>query len=209
MKKETPISIKCELSPSQITLLTEWKWKIRTVQSTKVVTHGFNEVLLTSWKKNPGHPHPKQPNHLEFSPLYIEQHSLLLFSCCHFWLFVTLWTAAQQASLSFTISWSLLKLMSIKLVMPSKYLILYYPLLLLPSVFPNIMISSSESALCIRWPKCWSFSLSISPPNEYSGLISFRTDLSDILTVQGTLKSLLQHHSSKASILLHSAFLIV
>ena len=119
----------------------------------------------------------------------------------HVWLFATPWTEAHQASLSFTVSWSLLKLMSIKLVMPSKYLILYYPLLLLPSVFPNIMISSSESALCIRWPKCWSFSLSISPPNEYSGLISFRIDWIDPLTVQGTLKSLLQHHSLKAKVL--------
>ena len=96
------------------------------------------------------------------------------------------------------------KLMSIKLVMPSKYLILYCPLLLLPSVFPNIMISSSESALCIRWPKCWSFSFSISPSNEYSGLISFRIDWSDLLTVQGILKSLLQHHNLKASILRRS-----
>ena len=93
------------------------------------------------------------------------------------------------------------KLMSIKLVMPSKHLILYCPLLLLPSVFPNIMISSKESALCIRWPKCWSFSFSISPSNEYSGLISFRIDWSDLLTLQGTLKSLLQHHNLKASIL--------
>ena len=108
-----------------------------------------------------------------------------------------LWTAACQASLSFTISLSLLKLMSIESVMPSKHLILCHPLLFLPSVFPSIMVFSSESALCIRLPKYWSFSLSISPSNEYSGLISFRIDWFDHLAVQETLKSLLQLHSSK------------
>ena len=101
----------------------------------------------------------------------------------------------------------LLKLMSIELVMPSNHLILCHPLLLLPSIFPSIRVFSNESALRIRWPKYWSFSFSISPPNEYSGLISFRIDWSDLLAVQGTLKSLLQHHSSKASILWHSTFL--
>ena len=122
---------------------------------------------------------------------------------------VTSWTAARQASLHFTISQSLLKLMSIKLVMPSNHLFLCDPLLLLPSVFPSIRVFSSESALYIRWPKYWSFSFIISPSNEYSGLISFRIDWFHLLAVQGTLKSLLQHHSSKASILWHSAFFMV
>ena len=121
----------------------------------------------------------------------------------------TPWTAAHQASLSITNSQSLLKLVSVELVMPSNHLILCHPLLLLPSVFPSIRVFSSESALHTRWPKCWSFSFSISSSNKYSGLISFRTDWLDLLAVQGTLKSLLQHHSSKASILRHSAFFMV
>ena len=121
----------------------------------------------------------------------------------------TPWIAALQAYLSITSSWSLLKLMSIESLMPSNHLILSCPLLLLPSIFPSIRVFSSESALCIRWPKFWSFSFSISPSDEYSGLISFRMDWLDLLAVQGTLKSLLQHHSSKASILQHSAFFIV
>ena len=123
-------------------------------------------------------------------------------------LFVTPWTAGYQASLSITNSWSLLKLMSIQSVMPSNHLILCHPLLLPPSIFPNIRVFSNESVLHIRWPKYWSFSFSISPSNEYSGLISFRMDWLDLFAVQGTLKSLLQHHSSKASILWHSAFFI-
>ena len=126
----------------------------------------------------------------------------------HVQLFATPWTAACQASLSITNSQSLLKLLS-KSVMPSNHLILCLPLLLLPSIFSSIWVFSSESVLCIRWPNYWSFSCSISPSNEYSGLISFRIDCFDILAVQGTLKSLLQHHSSKASILQHSAFYIV
>ena len=104
------------------------------------------------------------------------------------------------------ISWSILKLMSIESVMPSNHLILCHPLLLLPSIFPTIRVLSNESAFHIRWPKYWSFNFSISPPNEYSGLISFRVDWFDLLAVQGTLKSLLQHHSSKASVLRHLAF---
>ena len=107
---------------------------------------------------------------------------------------MTSWTIAHQASLSFTISWSLLKLMSIESVMPSNHLILCCPLLLLPSIFPSITVFPNESALHIRWPKYWSFSSSISPSNEYSGLISFRMDWFDLFAVQGTLKSLLQHH---------------
>ena len=126
----------------------------------------------------------------------------------HVRLFVTPWTAAHQASPSITSSQSLLKLMSIKLEMPSNHLILCH-LLLLPAIFPNIRAFSNESVLHIRWPKYWSSSFSISPSNEYSGLISFRIHWLDLLAVQGTLKSLLQHHSSKASILQHSAFFIV
>ena len=124
-------------------------------------------------------------------------------------LFVTPWTAARQASLSITNSRSLLKLMSIKSVMPSNHLILCRPLVLPPSIFPSIRVFSNESILHIRWPKYWSFSFSISPSNEYSGLISFRMDWLDLLAIQGTLESLLQHHSSKASIPHCSSFFIV
>ena len=123
--------------------------------------------------------------------------------------FATPWTAALQASLSITKSRSLLKLMSIEPVMPSNHLILCHPLLLLPSIFPSIRVFSKESILCISWPKYWNFSFSISLSNEYSGFISFRIDWFDFLAVQGTLKSLLQHHSLKASILQCSAFFIV
>ena len=125
------------------------------------------------------------------------------------WLFETPWTTAHQASLSNTNSWGLPKLMSIESVMPSNYLILCHPLLCLPSVFPSIRVFSNESSLPIRWTKYWSFSFSISPSNEHPGLISYRMDWLDLLAVQGTLKSLLQHHSSKASILRHSAFFTV
>ena len=126
-----------------------------------------------------------------------------------FLLFATPWTAAHQASLSITNSWSLLKLMSIEAVMPSNHLILFHPLLLPPSIFSSIRVFSNESVFYIRWPKYWSFSFSISPSNEYSGLISFMTDWLDLLAVQGALKNLLQHHSSKTSILRHSAFFMV
>ena len=121
-------------------------------------------------------------------------------------LFATPWTAASQAFLFITNSWSLLRLTSIESVMPSNHLILCRPLLLLPPIFPNIRVFSNESALCIRWPKYSSFSVNISPSDEHPGLISFRMDWLDLLVVQGTLKSLLQHHSSKASILQCSAF---
>ena len=130
-------------------------------------------------------------------------------SLTHVWLFATPWTAVCQASLFITNSRSLPKLMSIESVMPSNHLSLCCPLLLLPSIFPNIRVFSNESGLCIRWPKHWSFSFNISPSNEHAGLISFRMDWLDLLAVQGTLKSLLQHHSSKASILQHSAFFMV
>ena len=142
------------------------------------------------------------------STLYMSQVVVVhLLSCVQF--FVTPWTAACQASLFITNSRSLLKLMSIELVMPSNYPILCCPLLLLPSIFPSIRVFSNESVLHIRWPKYWSFSFSVSPSNEYSGLISFKIDWLDLLAVQGTLKSLLQPHSSKASILLRSSFFIV
>ena len=121
----------------------------------------------------------------------------------------TAWSAARQVSLSITNSWSILTLMSIKSVMPSNHLILCCSLLLLPSIFPRIRVFSNESALCMRWPKYWSFSFNISLFSEYPGLISFRMDLLDLLAVQGTLKSLLQHHSSKSPILQCSTFFIV
>ena len=134
--------------------------------------------------------------------------------CCfqslsHIWLFVTPWTAARQAFLSFTISKSLLKFMSVESVMPSNHFIICCPLLILPSIYHSIRVFSNKSVLCIRWPKYWSFSFSISPSSEYSGLISFRMDWWDLLAVQGTCKSLLQHHTSKASILQCSDFFIL
>ena len=139
--------------------------------------------------------------------LFIVFSSVQSLSCVQ--LSVTPWIAAHQASLSITNSRSLLKLMPIESVMPSRHLILCHPLLLLPSIFPSIRVFSNESALRIRWPKYWSFSFSINPSNEHPGLISFRIDWLDLLAVQGTLKSLLQHHSSKASICWHSAFFMV
>ena len=131
------------------------------------------------------------------------------FNCSLMCISVTPWTAARQASLSITNSLSSLRLTSIESVMPSSHLILCHPLLLLPSIFPSIRVFSNESVLRIRWPKYWSFSFIISPSNEYSGLISFWIDWFDLLAVQRTHKSLLQHHSSKASILWHSAFFTV
>ena len=133
----------------------------------------------------------------------------LVQSLSHVRLFATPWTAARQAFLSITNSKSLLKLMPIESMMPSSCLSFCCPLLLLPSIFPSIRVLSNESALHIRWPKYWSFSCNISPSNEYSGLISFRMDWVDLFAVQGTLKSLLQHHTSKTSILWCSAFFIV
>ena len=144
-------------------------------------------------------------NILSFETFQIS--SVQLLSCVR--LFATPWTTARQASLSITDSWSLLKLMSIESVMPSNHLNLCSPLLLPPSIFPSIRIFSSESVLCKRWPKYWSFSFSISPSNEHPGLISFRMNWLDPLAVQGTLKSLLQYHSSKSSILQCSAFFTV
>ena len=165
--------------------------------------------LISSWSSLPL-PSPSSPS--STCPVFPPAHTPKCFcSLSRVWLFVTPWIAACQASLSFTISQSLLKLMSIESVMPSNHLILCCPLLLLPSIFPSIRVFSNDlgSALCIRWPKYWSFSFSISSSNEYSRLISFRIDWFDLLAVQGTLKSLLQHHSSKASILQCSAFFMV
>ena len=139
------------------------------------------------------------------SPIWFSVVQLL----SHVRLFVTLWTAARQASLSFTISLSLRRLMFTESVMPSNHLVLCHSLLLLPSVSPSIRVFSNKLALYIRWPKYWSFSFSISPTNKYSGLISFRIDWFDLLAVQSTLKSLLQHHSSKASVVQHSTFFMV
>ena len=136
--------------------------------------------------------------HFAWNDLF-KNNLLLLFSCSVMSDSETLWTAKRQASLSFTISWSLLKLMSIESLIPSNHLILCRPLLLLPCIFPSIRVFSSELALHIRWPKWWSFSFSISPSNEYSELISFRINWFDLLAVQGILRSLLQYHSSKAS----------
>ena len=134
---------------------------------------------------------------------------VLVQSLSRVWIFATTWTAACQASLSITISWSLLRLMCIESVMPSNHLILCCPLLFLPSIFPSIRVFTNELALHVKWPKYWSFSFNISPSNEFSGLISYRTDWFYLLAVQGTLKSLLQHHCSKALILWHSAYFII
>ena len=146
---------------------------------------------------------------LEYKRRLFNKQNLVFQSHSYVRLFTTPWIVAHQASLSITTSWSLLKLMSIESVMPNNHLILCCPLLFLPSIFPSIRVFSNESALLISWPKYWSFSFSISPSNEYLGLISFRVDWFNLLSVQGTLKSLLQHQSSKASILRHSAFFIV
>ena len=150
-------------------------------------------------------------NHLEPNPAswLFTSFVVVVQSLSHVQLYATPWTPARQASLSFSISWSLLKLMSIELMMPSNYIMLCHPLFLLPSIFPSIRLFSSESALCIRWPKYWSFSFNISLSNEHLALVSFRMDCLGLLAVQGTLKSLLQHHSSKASIVQHSAFFMV
>ena len=150
---------------------------------------------------------------MKFFPIYLAGCCFFQFSSVQLLsrvqLFETSWTAASQASLSITNSLGLLKLRSIKSVMPSNHLILYHPLLLLPSIFLSIRVFSNESVLCIRWPRYCSFSFNISPSNEYSGLMSFRIDWLDLLAIQGTLKTLLQHHSSKASIIWGSVFLIV
>ena len=141
--------------------------------------------------------------------MYVCIYIAIVQSLTHVQLFATPWTAACQASLSFTISYSLLKLISIESVMPSNHLILCCPLLLLPSIFPSIDVFSNESVLPIKWPKYWSFSFSISPSSEYAGLISFMIDWFDLLAIQQTLESILQHHNLKVSVLQYSAFLMV
>ena len=167
--------------------------------------------ILTQWKSenttNHGPSHSHSPR--EYPVKHLLTHhclsSVQLLSCVQ--LFLTPWTAARQGSLSITNSQSLLKVKSVESVMPSNHLTLCHPLLFLPSIFPTIRVFSSELAVCTRWPEYWSFSIRSS--NEYSGLISFRMDWFDLLAVQGTLKSLLQHHSLKAPILQHSAFFMV
>ena len=161
---------------------------------------------IWSWRKEGGDFKRSIPWSL--SKTYLGDGSVQ-FSYCRVWLFATPWIAARQASLSITNYRSLLKLMPIELVIPSSHLILCGPLLLLPPVPPSIRVFSSESALCMRWPKYWSLSFSISPSNEHPGLICFRMDWLDLLALQGTLKTLFQHHSSKASIFWRSAFFMV
>ena len=168
-----------------------------------LLIYSFNAVFI-HWYYSLKH---YQYHQLRFTEQSVQFSSLQSLSRVR--LFATPWTAGCQASPSITNSLSLPKLMSIESVMPSNHLILCYPLLLLPSIFPNIRVFSNESVLCIRWPKHWSFSFNISPSNEHPGLISFRMDWLDLLAVQGTLQSLLQHHGLKASILLCSAFFIV
>ena len=166
----------------------------------------FSLTWLLCLPKNLGNKSTGDDNKFMYTKVrQIQFSSVQSFSCVQ--LFAAPWPAACQASLSSTNSWRLLRLMSIKLVVPSNHLILCHPLLLLSSIFPSIRVFSSESILCIKWPQSWSFSFSISPSNKYSGLIPFRMDCFDLLAVQGTLKSLLQHHSLKASILWCSASL--
>ena len=169
-----------------------------------------NLAVATGLEKVSSHSNPKERKHKRMFKLphnCTHLSSVQSLSCV--WLFATSWTAARQASLSIANSQSLFKLMSIKSVMPSNYLVLCHPLLLLTSLFPSIRVFSNELVLSIRWPKDWSFSFSISPFSEHSGLISFRMDWLDLLAVQGTLKSFLQPHSSKSSILRCSAFFIL
>ena len=172
-------------------------------EARRAAVHGVSKswTLLSDWTVQG----TRKLNSIQFSSVQFSSAQFL----GHVRLVVTPWTAARQASLSITNSQSLPKLMPIESVMPSNHLILCHPLLLLPSIFSSIRVFSSESVLHIRWPKYWSFSFNISPPNEHPGLISFRVDWLDLLAVQGTLKSLLQHLSSKASILQRSAFFIV
>ena len=170
--------------------------------------HRTHQARILEWGAIPPPGDLPNPAIKPASPAVAASQSVSQFHCPVMSDSLTPWTAARQTSLSITL-WSLLKFLSVKAVMPSNHLIFCHPLLLLLSIFPSIRVLSNESVLCIRWPKYWSFSFSISPSNEYSGLISFRTDWLDLLAIQGTLKSLLQHHSSKASVLWCSAFFIV
>ena len=191
-----------------------WSWILRAHHQVAAVAAHLMEISVCCWLKwqatfffCPQSPRIHPPHSWLSGPStkpYLIGCSCLIANSC-----LTLWSAARQGFLSFTISWSLFKHISIESVMLFNHLTLCCSLLLLPSIFPSIRVFSNESALCTMWPKYWSFSFSNSPSNEYSGLISFRIDWLDLLAVQGTLKSLLQHRSSKASILWHSAFFIV
>ena len=205
MKKFSPNSVPIE----QFKLQTDnFLWTDRTLSHLTKLS--FSEIFL-QWFWFCPFAKDNHSNIFKLSLMSFADHTLSssvqLFS--RIWLFATSWAAARQASLSNTNSWSPPKLMSIESVMPSNHLILCRPLLLLPSIFPSIRVFSNESALRIRWQKYWSFSFNISPSNEHSGLISFRMDWLEVLAVQGTLKSLFQHHSSKALILRRSTFFIV
>ena len=187
--------------PEAVTHRTAWLWLFFYLVFWKPsVPADFNGLMPTApcWFSEPSRPSKKC--------LWLKIARVVVQLLNHVWLFATPWTAVHHASLSFTISWSLLKLMSVESAMLSNHLILCCPLLLLPLIFPSIRVFSNESALYIRWPKYWRFRFSISPSHEYSGLVSFRIDWFELLVVQGTLKSLLQHHSLKAWTLWCSVF---
>ena len=199
LKDSEKVGLKLNIHKTKIMTsgpITSWQIDGETLETVRVYFGGLQKSLqmVTEAMKL------KDKNHMIISSVQ---------PLSHVQLFATPWITACQASLSITNSWSLLKLMFIESVMPSNHLILCHPLLFPPSIFPSIRVFSSESVLCMRWPKYWSFSFIMSPSNEYSGLISFRMDWLDLLAVQGTLKSLLQHHILKASILQGSAFFIV
>ena len=175
----------------------------------EILVHSCSQKHYSQWLRHRGNPRVHWQMNVSAKSWYVHTVTYSVQSLSRVQLFATPWTAARQGSLSITNSRGLLKLMFIESVMPSNHLILCHPLLLPPSIFPNTRVFSTESVLHSRWPKGWRFSFSISPSNEYSEWISFRIDWLDLLAVQGTLKSLLQHHSSKASILQHSAFFIV
>ena len=192
-----------------LTLFLSWTFQCRHQSTRSSVPCNYDKEQIKSRKKKKEvRGHCEEVGSEKKLPSIAIQFSSVQ-SLSRIWLFMTPWTAAHQASMSITNSRSPPKPTSIASVMPSNHLILCRPLLLLPSIFPSIRVFSNESALCIRWPKCWSFSFNISPSNEHPGLISFRMDWLDLLAVQGTLKSLLQHHSSQASILWRLAFFIV
>ena len=194
-----------------------WKWKVKVKSLSRVWL--FTTPWTAAYQAPPSMGFSRQeywsrvplPSSIWWIYVYNKNVSnyVVVQSLSHVWIFATPWTAACQASLSFTISLSLLKLISTESMMPSNHLILCHPLLLLPSIFPSIRVFSHESALHIKWPKYWSFNFSIIPSNEYSGLFSFKIDWVDLLAVPGTLKSLLQYHSLKASVLQCSAFFMV
>ena len=189
----------------------KWIWQ----KNQRIFYFNFNYKKNVSWifssKKSSKFKKPRNLKSVEILCIFhiIIYHHNSVQSLSHVWLFATPWTAAHQASLFIINSWSLLKLVSIESVMPSNHFILCCPLRLLPSIFPSIRVFPNESVPYIRWPKYWSFSCSTNPSKEYSGLISFRMDWLDLLGIQGTFKSLLQHHSSKAAILQYSAFFTV